>query len=155
MSGELLDDLSFLDNEGNESQFVYVGFWKRVLAALLDGLFLWIVFAIIEAVFDVLGMVFPSWIVNPVNELITMGLMILYFPILESGKRQATIGKQFLDIKVINQNGERLSFLHAFGRYLAKVLSYSIAFIGFIMVAFADKKQGLHDMICKTYVVEN
>ena len=41
----------------------------------------------------------------------------------------------------------------ALGRNLAKILSGLILCIGFLMVAFTGKKQGLHDMIAGTLVV--
>ena len=58
-------------------------------------------------------------------------------------------------VSIINKNGERLGFFHALGRFLLKIISYIILLIGFIMIAFTEKKQGLHDIIASTYVVEN
>ena len=48
----------------------------------------------------------------------------------------------------------RLSFGNATGRYFAKFISAIILFVGFIMVAFTDRKRGLHDMIASTLVVK-
>ena len=42
----------------------------------------------------------------------------------------------------------------ALGRNLAEILSALILGIGYIMVAFTAKKQGLHDMIAGTLVVK-
>ena len=58
-----------------------------------------------------------------------------------------------LGMKVTDLAGNRISFLRATGRYFAKIISALILFIGFIMVAFTEKKQGLHDMIAGTLVV--
>jgi uncharacterized RDD family membrane protein YckC len=41
----------------------------------------------------------------------------------------------------------------ALGRYFAKIPSALILGIGFIMVAFTERKQGLHDMMAGTLVV--
>jgi uncharacterized RDD family membrane protein YckC len=58
-----------------------------------------------------------------------------------------------LGMKVTDLAGNRIFLLRATGRYFAKTISGLILFIGFIMVAFTEKKQGLHDMIAGTLVV--
>jgi uncharacterized RDD family membrane protein YckC len=55
---------------------------------------------------------------------------------------------------VTDVNGQRLSFAHATGRYFAKFLSAITCGIGFIMAAFTERKQGLHDMVAGTLVVK-
>jgi uncharacterized RDD family membrane protein YckC len=49
--------------------------------------------------------------------------------------------------------GKMISFGRATGRLISKIFSAIIIYIGFIMIAFTDKKQGLHDMIAGTLVV--
>ena len=41
----------------------------------------------------------------------------------------------------------------ATGRYFGKIISAIILYIGFIMIAFTGKKQGLHDIMAGTLVV--
>ncbi len=53
-------------------------------------------------------------------------------------------------IKVVRGNGERLTKARAFGRYWAMLLSSFTLGIGFLMAAFTERKQGLHDMVCDT-----
>jgi len=55
-------------------------------------------------------------------------------------------------MKVTDLNGNRISFARATGRHFAKWLSTLILWIGFIMVGFTDRKQGLHDMLAGTLV---
>ena len=57
-------------------------------------------------------------------------------------------------MKVTDLAGQRLTFLHAAGRHLAKIISSVTLCIGYIMVAFTEKNQGLHDMIAGTLVVK-
>ena len=73
---------------------------------------------------------------------------------LESSANQATVGKMALGIQVTDLQGNRISFGRALGRTLAKILSGLILLIGYIMAAFTEKKQGLHDMIAGTLVVK-
>jgi len=59
-----------------------------------------------------------------------------------------------LGLIVTDMDGRRISVLRALGRYFAKFLSGLILFIGYIMVAFTDRKQGLHDLLASTLVVK-
>ncbi len=74
---------------------------------------------------------------------------------MESSEKQATLGKMAVGIKVIDMHGKRISFLHATGRNFAKIISVAICMIGYLMIIFTEKKQGLHDMIAGTLVVRN
>jgi uncharacterized RDD family membrane protein YckC len=78
---------------------------------------------------------------------------VLYFAVCESSAWQGTLGKLALGIRVTDLQGERISFPRALGRYFAKILSAIILGIGFLMVAWTQRKQGLHDMICDTLVL--
>ncbi|MEO5979932.1 MAG: RDD family protein [Chryseolinea sp.] len=123
----------------------YAGFWVRVGAVLIDGI-------ILAVVNGVLSLVIASGS-NPFLPAITaLILQILYFPIMESSAHQATAGKMALGLKVGDAEGRQLSFGNALGRYFAKILSALILYIGFMMVGWDDKKQGLHDKIANTFV---
>jgi uncharacterized RDD family membrane protein YckC len=75
----------------------------------------------------------------------------LYYALLESSARQATLGKRAVGIVVSDLNGRRVSFGRATGRFFGKTVS-SILMAGYIMAAFTEKKQGLHDMMAGTVV---
>jgi uncharacterized RDD family membrane protein YckC len=81
-------------------------------------------------------------------------IYFLYETLFTSSSMQGTLGKKVCGLKVTDLNGARISFGKAAGRYFAKILSGIILGIGFIMVAFTERKQGLHDMIVGTYVVK-
>jgi len=78
---------------------------------------------------------------------------LLYFGIMDSSSGQGTIGKRVLGIAVTDLNGSRISFLRAVGRYIAKGAGLMFCGIGPIAAAFTEKKQGLHDIIAGTLVV--
>lgn len=84
--------------------------------------------------------------------LITLIISVLYYGLLTASKMQGTLGKKILGLKVVNEQGERITIGQGIGRYFAYILSGIIFYIGFIMIAFGEKK-GLHDIICKTRVV--
>ena len=59
-----------------------------------------------------------------------------------------------LGIKVTDLNGRRIGFGKASGRFFGRILSMAIFFIGCIMIAFTEKKQGLHDKMAGCLVVK-
>jgi uncharacterized RDD family membrane protein YckC len=73
---------------------------------------------------------------------------------MESSHYQATFGKIALGIKVVNHNGQRLTFQKALLRNVSKIISSILFGIGFIMIVFDSRKQGLHDKIADTFTVE-
>jgi uncharacterized RDD family membrane protein YckC len=85
--------------------------------------------------------------------LLVVVLEWLYFALMESSNKQATLGKLALGIIVTDMDGKRLTFGRATGRYFGKILSSLILNIGFLMAAFTEKKQALHDMIASCVVV--
>jgi uncharacterized RDD family membrane protein YckC len=76
----------------------------------------------------------------------------LYEAFMESSSYQATLGKMILGMKVTDLSGNRISFGRATGRHFAKWISGMILCIGYIMVGFTERKQGLHDLLAGTLV---
>ena len=56
-------------------------------------------------------------------------------------------------LKVVRPNGEPVTYLRAFGRAVAEMLSNYLMLIGYLMAAFDSEKRSLHDRICDTRVV--
>ena len=128
--------------EEGQLGFRYVGFWRRAAAYIIDGIILSIVFGLLST-----GMSDYS------ASLISIIGGWIYFAYLESSQYQGTLGKMLLGAKVVDYEGSRISFGKATLRYFSKIISAIILLIGYIMVAFTQKKQGLHDMIAGTLVV--
>lgn len=77
----------------------------------------------------------------------------LYHTWMESSRYQATLGKMALGIVVTDMYGNRISFARANGRFFGKIVSGMIMNIGYLMAAFTEKKQALHDMLASCLVV--
>lgn len=77
----------------------------------------------------------------------------LYFALMESSGKGATLGKRALGIKVTGLNGNRISFGKATGRFFGKMIFGVILYIGFIMAGFTEKKQALQDIVAGCLVV--
>jgi uncharacterized RDD family membrane protein YckC len=88
--------------------------------------------------------------------LVNLGIFFIqwfYFALLESGSKQSTWGKRICGLVVTDLNGNRISFWRATGRYFSKILSAMIFLIGYLMILFTQKKQGLHDIIAGTLIL--
>jgi uncharacterized RDD family membrane protein YckC len=161
----------------------HAGFWKRVLASLID-------FVILAMIGFALGLAFGY---NPITEFqesfrkamenpngpppqaamppaavsfISIVGSWLYKAILESSKMQGTMGKVMVGIVVTDLEGQRIDFGKASLRYALPWLGNLIALVpalalassllliaDSLVVAFTPKKQALHDMIAGCLVV--
>jgi uncharacterized RDD family membrane protein YckC len=125
----------------------YGGFWIRFLAYLVDSLIVTVGFVGIMLLLGAMGLELAG------AEIIFLVLSILYWALMQSSPRQATLGKELCGLKVGGPNGERLSVPRALGREAAKIISSLTLLIGFIIAAFTRNKQALHDFVASTYVV--
>ncbi len=117
----------------------FAGFWRRVMAAILDGILILAATGVVAA-FTTGGLVF-----------VVVGW--LYYAFMESSAKQATLGKLAMGIRVTDMNNKQVDFGRATGRFFSKFISMITLCIGFIMAAFTDRKQALHDQIAKTLVL--
>ncbi len=140
----------------------YAGFWIRVVAAIIDNVIIRVVVAPIGLIFGGFGFA-GSLTGLPHRGLALLGGGLtavvaffgawLYEAFMESSSYQATLGKMIFGMKVTDLNGNRISFERATGRHFAKILSVLTLGIGYLMVGFSDRKQGLHDLIAGTFVL--
>jgi uncharacterized RDD family membrane protein YckC len=130
----------------------YAGFWRRFVAWLLDGLLLSLVTLPFTLQFggDAAAEAARTSAAGTISTVVGW----LYYALMESSAKQATVGKMALGIIVTDLEGRRIGFGRATGRYFAKILSALILGIGFLMAAFTERKQGLHDMVASTLVVK-
>jgi len=94
------------------------------------------------------------WITASVFIAVSIGQW-LYFALWESSSKQATVGKLILKIRVTDAMGNRITFGRASARYFAKFVSNLTIFIGYLMAAFTQKNQALHDIIAETLVLRS
>ncbi|MFB6365265.1 RDD family protein [Paenibacillus elgii] len=147
---------------------MYSGFWKRLCAYIIDGIILYVgsvILGIIFTMFEYLLMIpfamnstesvdSVAWVILGVRSLLFLVTGWLYFAIMESSKWRATLGKLAVGSVVVDERNERISFARASGRYWSKLISVCTLYVGFFMAGFTGKKQALHDIIAKTYVVD-
>jgi len=140
----------------------YGGYWRRMAALLIDTIIICGI-AMIPAIFIfvildlVVGTRQADRFIDSFNFEILMYaiflvISVIYFTIQESSVYQASFGKRLLKLLVTDQDGERLTRKAALIRSLGKIISAAILWIGVLMIAFSERKQGLHDRIAKTFV---
>lgn len=146
----------------NSVSSAYAGFGLRFLAYWIDFV---IIFFISSIILIIIQYPIPDDAKGPfylfgyafflVNNPFGLLLSWLYFALMESSNYQGTLGKLALKIKVTDMKGNKIGFGKASGRHFGKIVSGLILFIGYIMVAFTDKKQGLHDQMANCIVLRN
>ncbi|MEI2355735.1 RDD family protein [Mesobacillus zeae] len=133
--------------------FRYAGFWMRFWAYLFDLIVIWSINGLlIYPVFRALDLsVSGEELFKPVN-IATAVTFYLYFVFMTKYLGQ-TLGKMVFGLKVVDLKGRRLSWSTVlFREWIGRFISVTV-FIGYLIVAFLPKKQGLHDLFADTTVV--
>jgi uncharacterized RDD family membrane protein YckC len=148
----------------DSKQFTYSSFRRRFFALWIDCLILyvgtfvtsWIVAMFLGAFIAGVGHLDLGETMAAVYIVLFFPASIianwLYFALLESSERKATLGKMIFQIEVVDDDFQQLTFGEATARYFSKILS-SLSVIGYLMPIWSDRKKALHDMLCKTVVV--
>jgi uncharacterized RDD family membrane protein YckC len=82
-------------------------------------------------------------------------LWIVYFTYFEGTSGQ-TIGKKFVKIKVVKEDGSRCDFGSALLRNILRIIDHLpfLYLLGIVLIAATEKRQRLGDMLAKTLVVK-
>jgi len=138
----------------------YAGFWVRLLAYIIDGFILSVVnlVVLLPATFLANALMRRG---SSAGGLITLLAILivaafgLWYILHFWARDGATPGKKMLHLKIIREDGvEPLGMGTAVLRLIGYMLSSLILDVGFLMVAFTDRKRGLHDMVAKTVVIK-
>ena len=138
-----------------DNDLKYVGFWKRTVAGLVDT------FLIILVIFPILIRVYGieylnnehmekgsfDFIINYVFPTIAVILLWKYY--------QATPGKMIFKATIVDaKTGGKPSLRQLIIRYLGYIISTIPLGLGIFWVAFDKKKQGFHDKLANTVVIQ-
>jgi len=133
----------------------FAGFWTRFWAYIIDLLIVSSISGIfIKPIFRVLDIKIsnPSFLLFSPYKVTLLILFLAYFALMTKIVGQ-TVGKMILGIKVVRQDGEKLTwgtilFREVIGRFISKLLT-----IPYLLVIFMPRKEALHDLFADTYVV--
>jgi len=137
------------------TRVTYGGFWRRLVAVLLDTIILYFPAATVRVLLGLsaIGMFDPetsaSWVATTFEFL----LDFIYATAFLCSSARGTLGMQVMDLHVTDLKGDRISFARATGRYFATVLSILTFGVGYLMQLFTSRRQTLHDLVSGTVVV--
>lgn len=167
-SAQLTSTQSFVTG----GRVVQAGLWKRFAASFIDNIVTTVLsYALMIPLMLIgVGMMGAGGSDNPMAAGAGLAAILVMYPILilapcvyfgwmQSSSMQASLGKLAVGIKVVRTRGERAGFWRNFLRSLAYVLFSALTcglgvLISALMVAFTERKQALHDMMCDTLVVD-
>ena len=133
----------------------YVGFWERLLATIIDSIWLY------GIIYSILIFIYGMKIFSPETEysivqfifeyVIPLAVILLFWSF-----KSATPGKMLLKMKIVDaETFEKVPNSRLFIRYIAYFVSTIPLCLGFMWVGWDKKKQGWHDKIAKTVVIKS
>jgi uncharacterized RDD family membrane protein YckC len=139
------------------TQVKYIGFWKRVLATIVDTVILVVVILLIALPFygaDYFQLSKEGKTI--VFDFVFQVVMPILAVILFWRFRGATPGKMLVSAKIVDANTfGPPSTGKLIGRYFAYIVSTLVFGLGFLWIAFDRRKQGWHDKLAGTVVIED
>jgi uncharacterized RDD family membrane protein YckC/uncharacterized protein YutD len=147
----------------SKSGYTLSGFWRRVGAFFIDYIVIVIFLVVTVAILTIPlyltskkisnNTLFSSPPFSWIFTILFLAIIWLYFAYFESSSKQATLGKQAVNILVTDTRLAKISFKRASVRLLFKFI-FSPLIIGFLTIPFSSKKQAIHDMIAGTIVIK-
>lgn len=136
-----------------------IGFGPRLIAMIIDGIlvgfFGLLLAAAVGTVLIILEFYVPSerLPVDLTTYLSGLAVSIVYFcgSWVNSGR---TLGKRVVGNQVVRTDGTPMTWGRALLRFLGYIVSGLVLSIGFLWVAFDKKRQGWHDKLAGTVVVD-
>jgi uncharacterized RDD family membrane protein YckC len=156
---------------GYAPQRHYGGFWIRVVGRLLDGLILGVPLSILFGIlFAVGGGIASTTSSSDQNTqtaaVVGLGGVFVVFYILVLiavigyyvyfwGTSGSTFGMRILKLRVVDADtGGPIGIGRAIVRYLMSIVNSIACYIGWIWVAFDARKQGWHDKVANSVVIQ-
>ncbi|MDA0782655.1 MAG: RDD family protein [Rickettsiales bacterium] len=157
MQGQNMSNGGSVSGQPSMENVKYAGFWIRFLAVIIDGLILGVAMYAVQAVTGIQLIVtdysMEAGQASANTSWLGTVIQILYMTVTTGSSLQATLGKKILGLRVMRADGSKITYLRAFGRFWATVLSALTLCIGYIMAGFTNQKKALHDMVADTRVV--
>ena len=144
-----------LSADVNEENYQYLGFWARVLASVLDNIWISIVLVILLLVLAQFGVIQFDMTQTSGLEYILQTVVPLVLIVSLWIKYASTPGKMAFGAKILDaETFQEVPPGRLVLRYVGYILSLLPLGLGFLWVAFDRRKQGWHDKIARTVVVK-
>ncbi|MHC4123228.1 MAG: RDD family protein [Planctomycetota bacterium] len=175
MDDSLISSDANLPTTEEHYEAIISGFWRRLLAFIIDGIIIGIVGLVLGIYFFDFFAQLGGW-----GRLLGFGIAILYFGTLNSSfSKGQTLGKRLLRIRVVDESGETINLAKSFLRFTifstpffmnGIMLPFSIVnsivgqFIGvtifgvggaiiYLYIFNRKTRQSLHDLLVRTYII--
>jgi len=144
-----------------ERTITVIGFGRRLLAAMLDSVVIFFASMMLATAAGVVGLLLGMY--SPDAEeistrfVLAAGLLVslLYYTMSWAKGDGQTLGNFTLMMRVVGTNGQPIGWSRAILRYVGYYISIIPLSIGLLWAAFDKRRQGWHDKIARTYVVES
>ncbi|MDO5713093.1 MAG: RDD family protein [Tissierellia bacterium] len=134
---------------GNWDEFIYAGFWIRLIAFIFDLL-------VVSALRGIL--LSPIKLkLSPLSfgyEVLSIFVLLLYFVLMTKLNQGQTLGKMLLGLKVVSLRHHELTWWDVLTREFFSRYILQKVMILYIIAAFAPKKQHIGDMLSDTTVIK-
>jgi len=131
----------------------YMGFWIRLVAAIVDGVILFVIQTVVLGFLGLAVAVTDEGIGFGLGFFIALAVRWVYNTLF-IGFKGTTPGKMLVGAKVVDRNGQQPSVGTAFVREVpGKIVSELTLGFGYVWAALDGRKQGWHDKMAGTYVV--
>jgi len=143
------------DVDAKSQEIIYVGFWARVAASIIDTIIIMAVtMPLLLAIYGKEYLLGDSFIHGAADFLISYilpAVAVILFWIYKS----ATPGKMAINAEIVDaKTFGKPSKAQLIGRYLGYYVSMIPLMLGIIWVAFDARKQGWHDKLAGTVVIQ-
>jgi len=128
------------------AQIEHGGFWIRVLATLID-------LALLLLPMTAVGVLVDAQRSRVLEGAVIYGVWAAYCIMFWSAPWHGTPGKRICGLTILASDGADLSLGRAVLRYVGLIVSGAVI-LGPVLVAFTDRRQGLHDLIAGTVVLK-
>lgn len=149
------DEAKFCKKCGNEmstEEYNYAGFWVRLGAWLIDYAGVLFFSVILYVIFAIFG--FEAGDIDTgVDYVLTYVYMVLYFTFFIA-TWSTTPGKRIYGLKVVNEDGSKVSWSMSFKRALLQPLSTFVFGAGYADMNKNGKEQAWHDRKSRTIVTQ-
>ncbi|MCI2227747.1 RDD family protein [Polaribacter sp. MSW13] len=139
--------------ENYYKRFEKASIGRRIVAAFVDFFIYYLTGVILGLIFNPENNSIFSYHLEGIPALISFCLLFFLWPISE-GIWGQTIGKRFLDIKVVTKKNEPITMGQAFIRFFLGFLDFFLL-IGIIVAALNKDNQRIGDAAAGTFVVKS
>jgi uncharacterized RDD family membrane protein YckC len=145
---------------GYETGLQYGGRWRRLIAAIIDGLIVYAVTWLLTAPILGFGTMYEGSLARQTGANLIAGVVAFLYYVLQHGKWGQTLGKRVMSLRVVRaDDAGPISYGQAAWRLLFEYLvSLATCGVGGLIdvawILWDNRRQALHDKVARTVVIK-